>query len=182
MSENNLHFVCTLDQAKDILRDHERFWVSNCGCREGKGQCARSRMDVCLTFQGETVPSGSAKREITRSEVDAILRIADSASLVPRPFRDYATHEHTEGICFCCDDCCDYFLNPGVTPCDRGTLVEATKLDDCTHCGACVDVCHFSARAMKDDRLEVVNANCYGCGLCVPACPTECIRTVPRQA
>ena len=29
-----VHYVCTHDKAKDIIAAHDRFWVSDCGCRD----------------------------------------------------------------------------------------------------------------------------------------------------
>jgi hypothetical protein len=42
-----LHYVCTRDQARHIINGHSRFWISNCGCRELREACKRSRIDVC---------------------------------------------------------------------------------------------------------------------------------------
>jgi ferredoxin len=54
-------------------------------------------------------------------------------------------------------------------------------MEECTHCGACEDVCYFKARKMNDDKLTIARNNCYGCGLCVLSCPTECITMEKRQ-
>jgi len=74
------HYVCTLDRAGELIEANQRFWVSNCGCRESRKQCKRSRMDVCLMFS-ETFPgSGSGKRRITRADAEAILQEAEGAA------------------------------------------------------------------------------------------------------
>jgi len=182
MTENTIpiHYVCTLDQARALCKSYQQFWVSNCGCREGnKKGCQQSRTDVCLMFSGGQNASGSGKREISKTEADAIFAEAVSKNLVARPFRsdDRTT---TDGICFCCNDCCGYFLDPKET-CDKGALIESTDLKACTHCGACVSVCYFGARMMKKEKLSVDQDKCYGCGLCVSACPTNCIGMVKRK-
>jgi heterodisulfide reductase subunit A-like polyferredoxin len=86
----------------------------------------------------------------------------------------------TDGICFCCDDCCDYFVKPG-EKCDKGDLIESTDSDRCKNCGACVEVCYFRAREVEDGRLTVEAENCYGCGLCTDVCPEACIQMVSRE-
>ena len=180
MSEEKvpIHYVCTHEKSRELVDARERFWVCNCGCREGKGGCARSRTDVCLMFTPGEFASGSGTREVTRSEVMDILREADEKQLVARPFRNDA-RDDTEGICFCCDDCCGYFLNPE-EKCDKGDLVAETDMDDCTHCGACTEVCYFKARSMRGDEMRADGSLCYGCGLCASVCPLECIHMVKR--
>ena len=174
-----MHYVCTHEKALQLVDSHQRFWVSNCGCRESRGTCARSRMEVCLMFTPDDPGSGSGKREITRAEVEAILQEAEEKFLVTRPWRNEERSE-TAGICFCCDDCCGYFRDPG-EKCDKGELVARTDFEACTHCSACVDVCYFHARTMEEDKLVVDPERCYGCGLCASVCPEGCIRMVSSR-
>ena len=176
------HYVCTRDQAKEIAGGFDRYWVMNCGCREERGsKCARSRMDLCLMFTEESGGSGgSGKKEISRAELDGIFKEAEEKHLVSRPFRNDKDRTKTEGICFCCDDCCWYFVKPTENICDKGNLFENTTMDECTHCGECVEVCYFGVRKMEDGELTLNRDECYGCGLCIDVCPTECIKMVPH--
>lgn len=176
------HYVCTWNQAKKLTEQHHRFWVENCGCREKKeGGCSRSHMDLCLMFRGDVqASSGSNKKEISRAEVDEILREAKEKHLVTRPFRNDKDRTLTEGICFCCDDCCSYFLDP-TEVCDKGISMEKTDWDKCTHCGICANVCFFKARKMIEEKLIVDRDNCYGCGLCLEVCPEDCIGMTSRR-
>ncbi|UCE25188.1 MAG: 4Fe-4S binding protein [Candidatus Zixiibacteriota bacterium] len=181
MTENSIpmHYVCTWDEAVQLINGQAHFWVCNCGCREGKGGCERSRMDVCLTFSHDGTVTGSERKTISCSDALAIVDEARSKQLVCRPFRDEKTRTTLEGICFCCDDCCAYFLNPDEV-CDKGKYVEKTDLRRCTHCGDCEPVCYFKARLMKADSLLVQRERCHGCGLCVEVCPTDCIEMTER--
>lgn len=189
MSEKqlNMHYVCTLDEAREIAKGVERFWVSTCGCRGDdleKNKCKRSEHDVCVSFYEGPASMGTNLREITRDELEGLFKLSKTAPLVPRPFRGYdeATKTvlpETAGFCFCCDCCCGYFLGDDYE-CDKGKMIESTDYDNCSACGACVDVCFFKARAMDGDSLQVNQDKCYGCGVCVDFCPTGCIKMVNR--
>jgi Pyruvate/2-oxoacid:ferredoxin oxidoreductase delta subunit len=180
MGETDLamHYVCTHERARELVQAQSRFWASNCGCREGRGQCDRSRMDVCLIFNPNDPGSGSGKKEVTLADVDRILHEAQVKHLVARPFRNEARTD-TDGICFCCDDCCGYFLGPS-EKCDKGELIAKTDFSQCSHCEVCVDICYFEARTMNEEELVVEKDHCYGCGLCVDVCPESCIQMVHR--
>jgi Pyruvate/2-oxoacid:ferredoxin oxidoreductase delta subunit len=174
-----MHFVCTRDEARELIRGRDRFWVSNCGCREGRGQCDRSRIDLCLVFYDDIGMSGSGGREIALADVEEIFREAETCHLVTRPFRS-DDRTRVDGICFCCDDCCVYFLDPSDV-CDKGRLVQESDPELCAACGACTEVCYFGARKTDDGELVVDRDECYGCGLCVDVCPEGSIRMVHRQ-
>lgn len=176
-----LHYVCTRDKARDLIDSHERFWVSNCGCREIRGNCARSRIDVCLQFREETAAGPSGLREISRAEAERILDEARDKHLVSRPFRNESDPAEVDGICFCCDDCCGYFIDPGGYGCDKGGMIERTDMDVCTHCGECVGVCYFGARKLRRQSLILISDKCHGCALCADVCPEGCITMIPRQ-
>ena len=103
--------------------------------------------------------------------MDAILKEAEEKHLVTRPFRNDSRTD-VDGSCFCCDDCCGYFSDPNET-CDKGAMIEKTRIEDCSDCGACAEVCHFRARKMADGKLVIDHEQCYGCGLCQTGVPCE---------
>ena len=173
-----IHYVCTHDEARELAFKQERFWVSNCGCRERRGKCDRSRMDVCLMFY-DIGSSGSGKREISLMDLVALFEEAENKHLVTRPFRNEKNKNLTEGICFCCDDCCGYFSDPSEI-CDKGKQVEKTDMASCNYCGDCAEACHFGARKMVHDELKIASEKCYGCGLCVSVCSEDCVELIRR--
>jgi electron transport complex protein RnfB len=178
----NYHYVCSHEEARRLIEAQSGFRLTNCGCRQETGACKRSRTDVCLMFPGAKVTSDDGVPwAISREEALAVLREAGRKRLVARPWRE-ETPERTDGICFCCDCCCGYFREPGRWECDKGALVERTNRDACTNCGTCVEVCYFGARSLdeKGGSLVVDGEKCYGCGLCVAACPENNIELVPR--
>jgi Pyruvate/2-oxoacid:ferredoxin oxidoreductase delta subunit len=173
------HYVCTHEQARELIAQHSQFWLCTCGCRaEGNG-CKRSESDVCLTFNAEALAGQLGHREVSRSVAESVEKAAQNKHLVARPFRNPTNPEQIDGICHCCDDCCSYFIDPSEA-CDRGSFKEATDLDACNNCGKCVEVCYFGARSMVLGALSLQQDACFGCGLCVDVCPTDSIMMSQR--
>jgi Fe-S-cluster-containing hydrogenase component 2 len=54
-------------------------------------------------------------------------------------------------------------------------------MEQCSHCGVCVDTCYFGARKMENDELQIISENCYGCGLCVDDCGISAISMIKRS-
>ena len=53
----------------------------------------------------------------------------------------------------------------------------------CIGCGACADACHEGAIVMADGKAKLLRDDyCDGLGDCLPACPTEAISFVEREA
>lgn len=173
-----IHYVCTHGEAERLIRARGWFSISNCGCRESRGTCGRSRMDVCLSFDPADPGSGSGFRQVGMAEALGTLEEARSRRLVSRPWRT-ADRTGTAGICFCCDDCCGYFTDPDER-CDKGSMIEETDRTACTDCGACVPACYFGARSMDAGGLALDRDRCHGCGLCLESCPVGCITMTPR--
>ena len=176
-----MHYVCTYAEADRFIAEARAFWISPCVCRDGAGECMRSRHEVCLGFVKRAVSQPSKARRITREEAVANRRYAQEKGLVPRPFRNTEKGDVTEGLCFCCDCCCTY-LAGGDTNYDKGRCIERTDMARCTHCGACEAACVFGARLMDGSELAVDRGKCAGCGLCVDACPETCIAMVARSS
>ncbi len=57
--------------------------------------------------------------------------------------------------------------------------IELTEAD-CIGCGLCLPVCPTEAFTLSS-ALEVSQNLCYGCGRCVPTCPTDALRLLPFQ-
>ncbi len=179
--EKHFHFVSTREEARRIIDDQERYWVSNCGCREGGSGCERSRMDLCLFFDTAMTGTGTDFREVDHAFVEGILEEAEEKHLVCRPFRYMDDRTRIQGICFCCDDCCYYFTADLPDPVNEGTFIERTDMEACTQCGVCTEVCYFGARVMNENTLTIIRENCYGCGLCVDVCSVDCIEMEERE-
>ncbi len=55
--------------------------------------------------------------------------------------------------------------------------------DDCTNCGVCTRLMFCSHITQTDRNLPVIAEECYGCGFCVPLCPSSprAIRLIPTE-
>jgi ferredoxin len=179
--EPHFHYVSTRREAEALIAAAEKFWVSNCGCREGGDGCGRSRMDVCLFFDPEMGGTGSGFRAVDRDFVAGIMAEAEDKRLVYRPFRYDKDRTRTQGVCFCCDDCCYYLKSEeAMQGCDRGRFVAGPACETCSSCGACVDVCYFGAREMEEGALAYAGEKCFGCGLCADFCPERAVAMEER--
>jgi ferredoxin len=174
------HFVCTKDEAREITGKHDRFWISTCWCRAERGRCARSDMEVCLSFREDSPANPSGMKEVSRDKVMALIENAREWGLVSRMFARKGGDGEVEGICFCCDDCCSFFTERTGDKPARGAFIESTIEGCCSSCGMCERACRFEARVMDEGELVVLRYKCYGCGVCAETCPTNCIEMLPR--
>lgn len=46
----------------------------------------------------------------------------------------------------------------------------------CNGCGICVDICLFDAITKKEDTAIIITEKCKFCMTCISACPTAAIR------
>ena len=164
-----MDFEAEINKLKDAM-----IVTSAMALRQQKAQERHDREHEAIRSYLLEITAKQARTERNLSE-------ATEKKLVARPFRDFETTTRTVGVCFCCHDCCAYFLAPGDEPCNRGRFIESTAMDSCIHCGDCVDICYFKARTMHDGELVVDHDTCYGCGLCVEVCQPECIEMVERS-
>ena len=54
-------------------------------------------------------------------------------------------------------------------------MIPVIKLDLCTGCGNCVNVCPPEALSLGDGIVRFDEELCEECGFCVPQCPMEAI-------
>ena len=168
------------------------FAMAACPCRTAF-QCRDHPQDIgCLHIGPATrdIPT-EVGRPLTRQGGVAHLEHALDAGLMPTIlyipseadiFR--VDRKRMLSLCFCCECCCDVRLLLRQGP-DRywdlynhrlpGVTVEVG--DNCTLCGACVEVCYGGERVITlgPGRAQI-DERCLGCGLCVSACPEGAIK------
>jgi heterodisulfide reductase subunit A len=47
--------------------------------------------------------------------------------------------------------------------------------NECDLCRLCEDICMFNALKIENDKLNIINANCTGCGACAAMCHTDAL-------
>ncbi len=77
---------------------------------------------------------------------------------------------------------CHIFIKPNVEKTESvGIPVPVVDEARCNACGACGEVCQYSAIVSLKTKPLVFADLCHGCGGCAKVCPTGAIREEPRQ-
>ena len=151
----------------------EKMGIRECKDKYPVASCLFLGMPAMLT-----VGQGIA-RQVTREEVKKYIDEMREAGLVM--MTDNTTEMKDGVVCFCCGCCCS--TTRGLTRWDnpdafaRSDFVAGVS-DDCAACGTCVDRCFFRAISLSegDDRAQIDESRCMGCGVCTVTCPTEALR------
>jgi ferredoxin len=171
-------WVLPMEQALSILKNAKSFALAKCVCRRHYRRCDHP-VEVCFVINAQAekdVKNGDA-RYITLEEAADVITIANKNGLVHLSL--YRPDHEIFALCNCCPCCCHdlqllmkYGRDELICHAD---YVASTDMDLCTHCGECVDRCHFDARQLNNEKLNYDINKCYGCGLCVVTCPTGAI-------
>lgn len=179
--------VATYDHIREMVNKYEDIAVADCICRVEKGllghECTRP-METCLVFgvAARYYEENGIGRRISVEECHRILDGAEEAALVLCP----SNAQDIVNICCCCGCCCGMIraLRTYERPADHVLSSYRASIDPglCTLCGTCEERCQIEALVESDGFMEVVEARCIGCGLCVPTCPEEAITLVKKEA
>jgi Fe-S-cluster-containing hydrogenase component 2 len=172
-------------RAEEILRQHSKFAVAPCICRQERGlvgDACDKPLETCLSMDGAAdlyLRHGRA-REITLDDALHIIELANQSALVLQP----GNSRDTNFICCCCGDCCGVLRNVRRHP-QPSSVVSSGYLahsDEqiCSACGDCLERCQMDAIDL-DPGYAVVNvARCIGCGLCITTCSTGAMQLQPK--
>ncbi|MFH1139147.1 MAG: 4Fe-4S binding protein [Pseudomonadota bacterium] len=177
--------ILPYEHAEAIIRAQSKISVANCICRTEKdmmGQGCRHPREVCLAFGtgAHYYIENGLGREITQDEAVAVLHQAMESGLVLQP----GNGRKVWGICMCCGCCCG--LLKSLKKMDRPAEVAHTNFfarnnpDECTACGACVDLCPMAAISLCEVAAVDLH-RCIGCGVCVAACSFEAMSLVQKK-
>ena len=168
-----------LEELLDSVRDIR---LVPCNCRKLAGHCSKLT-ETCLSFD-HSITDRTFGQSLTKEEAKEIVKTAHRNGLMHQVNSDWLAW-----MCNCCSCCCyptrlaQERSTKGVFP----VIQYVAQLDavKCTHCGACIKRCHFSAFYVGEEEAVVNGKNrrivkfdpgkCWGCGICVETCPHDAI-------
>lgn len=177
--------VFDLAEVEAILRDSSIIALGNCGCRKSLQKCD-APLDVCLAMdkEAETMMKESEYQKVDINKALEALKRSHDAGLVHLAFTNKGDYRPFI-ICSCCVCCCHALsglIRFGIPEAVvAAKLVAKQEIDTCSHCGVCVDRCHFQARQIEHGELVFDASKCFGCGVCVSTCPTNSITLTRRD-
>jgi formate hydrogenlyase subunit 6/NADH:ubiquinone oxidoreductase subunit I len=173
--------ILPFENALKIVDDARSLAVTACTCRLTAKKC-KAPVEVCLQLNRAadyTIKRGTG-REVTREEAKEILRKSEEAGLV-HVTDNRADNEHI--ICNCCSCCC--IVLPLILKERKRVLLAPSRFlpvvdaEKCTLCQTCVEACPVDALSLDgggaEDKVEVEQDLCIGCGQCAYQCPEAAI-------
>jgi len=151
--------VLSQPEMRELLFRAETIAVGNCVCREEERNCD-APLEVCLALDDEARQkmADGRWRGISRDDALALLEETYRHGLVHMAYRRGDDGE-IRFVCSCCTCCCGP-LN-GLKAFDyRDAIAESAYVAchseaDCVGCGACVPRCPFGAYARAEDSDEI---------------------------
>ncbi|OHD65461.1 MAG: hypothetical protein A2176_13065 [Spirochaetes bacterium RBG_13_51_14] len=170
--------VLTYEQCAKIIEESDSVAVVKCPCRLSQRNC-NAPLEACIQVNrgAEYTLDRGHGRKITKQEALEILKRSEEAGLV------HMVENRSRGnvICNCCSCCCEMFRlmkSSGKKWILAPSRFLASISEECTSCGACVEVCPVNAIAMNG-IASVKADDCMGCGLCATVCPVSAVTLGP---
>jgi len=130
-------------------------------------------------------PDAPVVQHLTKNEAMAVLRRAESEGLMhsvwtfKTPFIAAICNCDLPSGCMAMRTTLEF----GYKTMWKGEYVAQVVEESCSGCGACEERCPFSAVAVDDRALAVVDPDaCYGCGICRSACPAGALTLADRAS
>ncbi len=162
-----------------ILLNARRIAVQRCACRVRERGCSHM-METCISFDdlADYVISRDIGREISLEEAQKIVKKSEDLGFVHQTVNS----DTPDIICNCCSCCCS-FLRSIIHYGKKAATVKSRyraffDIKKCVNCKdlACIKKCVFGGIKEKNGKLFIDPTMCWGCGLCVTACPSEAVK------
>jgi Pyruvate/2-oxoacid:ferredoxin oxidoreductase delta subunit len=178
--------VVPLDVVSALVQNQRVIGVAECYCRAMKdfqGEHCQKPRQTCFVFNefAESLIERGIARRLELDEALTILVQAERAGLVHNADNFQG---QIRAICNCCSCCC-----PGLQAARRGQknvqavsrYMVAFEADRCEHDYACLEACPIAAITLDGGDPKIDLELCFGCGLCVSACPSGALSMVVRS-
>ena len=175
-SINTKQYVLPTEHVMEIIGNAKSIAVQSCVCRAHFRRCDNP-LEVCflLNDAGNKVVAKGKARHVNLEEAAEILKKANENGLVHLSL--YMPDHEIFALCSCCPCCCHdlqivkHFERKNLMV--QSEYIAVTDLEDCIHCGECVERCVFDARVYQNEKMAFNAEACLGCGLCVTVCPVD---------
>ena len=74
------------------------------------------------------------------------------------------------------------YIAPSMADCDVISSVAKVDREKCNNCGRCLRLGHCIAISLADQKVEVNETECLGCGACFTVCPNNAVSMVELES
>ncbi len=168
-----------------VLNGPPEIAAYECVCRHARPSPCQPTM-VCMVVGQPMVDlilehHPDQSRRLSQQEALELLRSEHERGHVHAAWFKDAVLGRFYAICNCCKCCCGgirCMRNRGVPFLAASGYAAEIDRENCSLCGACIDICPFDALALKEDSVELAWEKCLGCGACEAMCPSGAARLV----
>lgn len=165
-----------LDVISEMLKGVDLIAVSNCYCRSAKqiiNEPCDHPLETCFYFDelAQMKLQTDYARQLDYDEAMQILYECETQGLVHNVSN---CEGKIQTLCNCCECSCGVLkawtrgMRNTTSPSRYLVHLDAAR---CTLEKACLEACPVSALRIENGKLVIDEAECLGCGLCVPSCP-----------
>ena len=169
-------------KAAHFLQESNALALVDCICRTTFNVCNKPK-DVCLALgeQAEFFIERGIGEKIDNQRGLEILDVAEESGLV----HSINNIEDPNFLCNCCECCCVFvqgLKKHGIyTSIGKSGFVALLDLEQCNHCGICIEKCIFDAVKYEKEEIAFMSDRCFGCGLCAYNCPQVAIKLILNE-